>query len=337
MLRVRAALTLGSKRYDQHCVAVRLRRTQLPALDRLEVLLPARVAFDAAPGEACSLDLDGGDGAATVFTGRLTRMTRSLEGLRLTAHNGGLNLARLRPAVSYEKVTVGDVIDHLCADAAVDVADRVDGPALALYVADGSATAAEEIARLAVLAGAGAAFDGAGGLHVTEDGGPGGELALRYGREPLGIASATSLADPAALTVIGEGAAAATEPEARWVITEFLAGGGPAAGADRRRLARPELRTTDDAEAAGAALGHRRAVAEAPVRLRLWLHPALEPGMRLELAETPETLGLGECRVLQLVSTFVPGGAAVTEVWATGVTGGASEFAGVGALTGGLR
>jgi hypothetical protein len=151
MLRPKISLTVGNKLYDQHTLALRLRRTQLPALDRLEVALPAAVQFDAAAGDDCSLEIDGGDGAATVFTGTLTKIRRAFTGLCLTAHNGGLALARYRPAASYEQLNAGEIIDNFCGDVSVSVAKRVDGPALALYVADGRASAAEEIARLALM------------------------------------------------------------------------------------------------------------------------------------------------------------------------------------------
>jgi hypothetical protein len=336
MLAARMALTLGSKLYDQQAIAFRLRRAQLPALDRLELLLPAAVEFDAAPGEDCSLEVDGGDGAATVFTGTLTQVSRSFAGLHLTAHNGGLHLARFRPAAAFEQMTVGEVIESLCSDAGVTVADVVDGPTLALHVAEGRSTAADEIAHLALLAGAAGAFSGEGELYVTEDGGPGGEMALRYGRELMAIDTGQILDELPAITVIGEGGGAPTSPEGRWIITDFSSGAAPAPGASDRIVALPDIRTTDDAATAGAALTHRRSVALAPVKLRLWLNPKIEPGMRLELADMPDRVPLGECRVGQLVSTCVPGGPMVTDVWASGQTAGAADLLGslAGALSG---
>lgn len=328
MLRLRIALTVGSKLYDQQTIAFRLRRTQLPALDRLEMLLPAAVQFDASPGEDCSLEVDGGDGAATVFTGRLTQIRRSFTGLSLTAHNGGLQLARYRPAASFEKMTVGQVIDSLCDDAAVTVARRVDGPTLALYVTDGRATAAEEVARLALDAGALGAFSGAGELYVTEEGGPAGEMALRFGRELVSVDSSAMLDTYPALTVVGEGGGSPTSPEGRWVIADFTSGSAPTPGPADRIVPVPEVRTTDDARTAAAALRQRQSVALSPVKLRLWINPKIEPGMRLELSEMPDSLPLGECRVSQLVSTCVPGGPMMTEVWASGQTAGASDLLG---------
>jgi hypothetical protein len=328
MLRPKISLSVGNKLYDQHTLALRLRRTQLPALDRLEVALPAAVQFDAAAGDDCSLEIDGGDGAATVFTGTLTQIRRAFTGLCLTAHNGGLALARYRPAASYEQLNAGEIIDNFCGDVSVSVAKRVDGPALALYVADGRASAAEEIARLALDAGAGAAFDGEGNLHVTEEGGPAGEMALRYGRELLEVETGT-ISDPnVTITVVGEGAGSPSSPEGRWVVSDFLAGSGPTPGLSDRIVARPELRTSSDATAAADALMQRASVALLPVKLRLWLNPKIEPGMRLELSDMPDDMPVAECRVLQLVSTHTPDGPMITEVWASGHT----AVAGAGGL-----
>lgn len=330
------SLTAGDRLYEKHCVAMRLRRTRLQALDRLEILLPAGVTFEAEPGEECSLDMDGGDGPATVFTGQITGVQRSLSGLRIEGHNGGMALARYRPSVTFEKQTIGEIIESLCSDAGVDLADNIAGAALALYVADGRASASREIARLALLAGAAGSFDGEGRLHVTEEGGPGGELALRYGRELLTGELGNGLADENSITVVGEGADKPSSAQGRWIITDFLHGGGSQAGPGARIISQPELRTTDDAGFAAAALKHRQAAGEAQVRLRTRLHPELQPGMRLEFSDMPDQLPLQECRIRQVVSTLTPSGGATTEVWASGQVGGASDFGDLLSLLGGF-
>ena len=206
MLTVRVSLILGDFLYDQHAVALRLRRTLLPALDRLEVVLPANVTLYARPGDDCRLEIDGGDGSGAVFSGRVSGIRRTLTAVRITAHNGGIALARYRPNLTLEQLSIGDVITSLCADSDVDIVANVEGAMLALYIAEGRATAAEEVARLARLAGAAGGFDGEGRLHVSEEGGRGGELALRYGREILACSVEENLADTNVLTVVGEGA-----------------------------------------------------------------------------------------------------------------------------------
>ena len=58
-----AALTIGERLYNEQIVALRLRRTRAPGLDRLEVALPAATRFEASPGDPCALVLNGGDAA----------------------------------------------------------------------------------------------------------------------------------------------------------------------------------------------------------------------------------------------------------------------------------
>jgi hypothetical protein len=233
-------------------------------------------------------------------------------------------------------MSAGEVITNLCADAGVSVGTIVDGPTLALHALDGRGTAADEIARLALDSGAVGAFSATGELHVTEEGGPGGEMALRYGRELIAIESTEILDEFPTITVIGEGGGSPTSAQGRWVIADFSSGAAPAAGASDRVIALPEIRSTDDASTAAAALTQRRSVALAPVKLTLWMNPKIEPGMRLELAEMPDSLPLGECRASQIVSTCAPGGPAITEVWASGQTAGASDLLGslLGAIGG---
>jgi hypothetical protein len=171
-------------------------------------------------------------------------------------------------------------------------------------------------------------------LHITEEGGPGGEMALRYGRELTGIEMAGIRNEHPAIAVVGEGGGSPSSPEGRWVIADFFAGSAPMPGADQRIIALPEVRTSDETTTAAAALTQRRTVALSPVKLRLWLNPKVEPGMRLELADMPDNVPLGECRVRHIVSTWVPGGAMFTDVWASGNTAGASDL--LGSLAGAI-
>ena len=323
MLVPQVSLTVWDRLYEEQILGLHLRRTRAPGLDRLEVALPLATTFGASPGDACALDLDGGDAdgpgrAATVFTGRITGISRRGRALVLTAHDGGLALARFRPVGAYEQMGLDEVIETLCSDAGVDVAVDLDAPTLALYAANGAATAMQEVARLAALGGGAAAFDGEGVLHVTADGGPDTELALRYGRELLDIRIDEDLQPEDAITLMGEGAGAPTAPEARWLATDFLGGSAPQAGIAARRKAAPELRDSADTEAAGAALAAARSAAARPIWLKSWLLPQLAPGMRLEIADLPDPLSLEDCRITQVVSRLEPGGAAETRVWARG-------------------
>ena len=123
--------------------------------------------------------------------------------------------------------------------------------------------------------------------------------------------------------------------DGRWITTDFLQDSS-VAGLDARHISRPELRSKEDTEFAAAALTQQRSSRESPVRLRTWLHPALEPGQRLELADMPESVPVQECRIRQIVSTIAPDRDATTEIWASGQVEGASAFGDLLGALGGL-
>lgn len=319
MLNVQVQIQLGSERYDRHAIALRVRRGQLPVLDRAEIELPAAITLRAGLGDPAVVQLDGGEGSETVLRGTITGLTRTLHGVRVVVHGGALALASYRPALTLERVSVGSAIKRLCSDAAVSVSSIDDGPELSLYAADGRATALEEVARLAQLMSVHAVFDHDNSLGATQQ--DNGELALRYGRELLSL-EATSLApDANTRDVIGEGAAAPSSPQGRLVIADFLAGSGSPPGPGVRRRAEPLLRTPDDTRAAASGWQARVDDAAAPLRLRSWLLPKLAPRMRVELHDLPSHFGVTECRVRQVVHEVSARGAH-SAIWAAAVSSG---------------
>ena len=323
---IRAELQLGNYLYDQQIVELRLRRAFLPVIDRLRVVFPAHVAMEGEPGDEVVLALDGGEGSANVFTGTIAHIVRGIERLELTAYGGAGRLAAYRPAVTLEGKTAGDVIRSLCSDIDVSLGSVDDGPSLSLFVADGRATATEEIADLAALMGARAAFDADDSLHVSAQG-PGQDVALRYGRELVDVRTMGAAPDAISRTVVGEGAQAAGGSKALWVITDFL-GGGEAPGPEARRRTLPRLRSTDDATTAGTAWSSRVGDGLAQVRMRTWLLPKLAPGARVQLEDVPDHVGLSECRVHQVMHVFSARTGARSDVWCTGQT----DSAGLGGL-----
>lgn len=328
---VTASVTLGALRYDSHVAALRLRRGLVPIVDRLDVTLPRGVRFEAVAGDDAVCDLDGGDGAETAFTGTVTAVRPTLHGTDVVCHGGAARLARHRPSLSLEQVTVGDVIARLCTDAGASTGDLEDGPALARYVATARSTALDEAARLLGLAGADGWFDSDDTLHSSAE--PASEVALRYGRELVSARGSGAPEPGGDFVVVGEGAGDPGSAQGLWPIADFWAGGAPAAGPGVRLRAAHELRTTDDAGAAGAAWAARDAAARSPVRLRCWLLPALGPGTAITLAEVPGDLPVGTIRVRQVIHRIEPARAAVTDLW--GHDEGAAG-AGLGDLLGGL-
>jgi hypothetical protein len=322
MLTPKVALQIGNLLYDSHAIALRLRRGLAPIVDRLEVTLPRDVRFDAAAGDEVKLELDGGEGALQVFTGEVSSIRRSLRGVGITAHDGGLALGRYRPTLSIEGSTVGEIIEALASDAGVDTGTLEDGPKIALYVADGRAGALEEIARLAAFADALASFDGEGKLFVEAFGSSAhaGEMAWKYGRELLDLELERMRPDASSMTLVGEGAGEAGSSQALWPIADFLGGSAPAAGPEARRRAAPELHGPDDATAASNAWMLRRARAEIRIKLRAWLAPAVAPGTRIELQELqelPAAIDASALIVRQVVHVVDPDRGAHSEVWGT--------------------
>ena len=87
------------------------------------------------------LRLDGGDGAADVFSGDLDGTERLLDVTAAYAIDAGGLLARTRPAVTVEQATSATVIRALCDEAGADVGQLDDGVQLAYYAADPTRTA----------------------------------------------------------------------------------------------------------------------------------------------------------------------------------------------------
>ena len=116
MLAVTPKLQIGNWLYDTQLASLRLRRAVLPTVDRLTVDFPSGVKFEAAPGDDVELELDGGEGSTQVFVGKLSAVTHMPDALRITAHNGALSLARYRPVLALEQVSVGDIIKKLAGD-----------------------------------------------------------------------------------------------------------------------------------------------------------------------------------------------------------------------------
>lgn len=337
MLSASSSLTLGDLRYDTHTVRLRLRRTLLPALDRLEVELPRDVRFEARPGDDVELELASEGEPVRVFTGRVSAVARKLGALVVTAHNGGLELARLRPSLAAEAQDAGELIEALCAQAEIELGAVDSGPRLALYVVDGRATAAQEIARLARLFDAAASFDGDGRLHVEafDASGHAGEFAWKHGREVLDANIERWAAERSTLTLVGEGGGDPGSAQALWVAHDFLAGGAPAAGVDARVSGEPLMRTVDDARGAALARMKHAARHRARVKLHAWLAPTLTAGSRLEVQELPDALGPLELIACEVVHELDPRRGAYTRV--LGVEQGAGDDllgAALGALGG---
>lgn len=304
------ALTLGSQLWTEQALGITVRLDPAPLVNVLEARLPAEAPLDAAVGDDVSLALDGGEGESAVFAGTVDSIRRDVGEIAVGALDAGGTLAAFRPAVTFEQVTVGTLIQELCGEVEVTAGDVEDGPMLAYYAADPGRTALDHIARLAGWAGALARVNAENALDasIVTAGEP--ELALRYGRELIAVETLDS-APPPSTVVAGEaGAGSASAPEALRPTSDFFAGSRPdGPSAESVWHFEPALRTAEAAQTASAALGREIATARRRARLEAFLLPALRPGVVLEIQDLPEGLGGGPVWLDRVTHTIAPSGA----------------------------
>ncbi len=292
MLQPSYTLTLGNQQWTNQALSIDLELGAAPLVDRLEIRFPFAAPVSAGTGDKVSLNLNNGEKSADVFSGTVASIRRTLDQIRVTAINAGGLLAQYRPAATYESVTAGTVIRNLCGDANVDVAAIEDGVSLAFFVADGSRTAWEHIARVCGWSGSIARVNSDGEVEAPVIDATTPDLALRYGRELLAIGN-TEFARPVeSFTVVGEsGADDAGSDDAFRLSTDFFKGNAPdAPSLTSRWRAEPALRTAEGAARAGAATqrlyksGGQRGAFEA------FLQPELRPGTIVQIQDLPSGL-----------------------------------------------
>jgi hypothetical protein len=307
-------LTLGSQRWKEQALEIRVSLAAAPMVDVLGVRLPAAAPLSAAPGDSVSLTLDSGEQKALVFTGTIDTIRRGFEAIHVTALDAGGALARYRPSATYEQVTAGTVIRTLVGDAGLSAGELDDGVDLAFYVADPSRTAWEHVARLAAWGGALASVSSDGKVRSVVIDATQAELALRYGREIVALQADRAGSSVDAWVVAGEGGAgSASAPEALRPSTDFFAGNrpdGPALG--KRWRFEPALRTARSAGSAGAALQRQYTASREAGRLQAFLLPALRCGSVIEIQDLPDGLVGGPVWIARVEHVLSPRGALTT-------------------------
>src|SRR5688572_6866449 len=294
LLRPAYELTIAEQRWTQQAIALDLLLAAAPRYDRLVVTLPAEVPLKAAPDDPVQLTLDGGEGAEAVFAGVVGGIRRGLDTTIVTATGVLGQLARYRPAATFENVSAGTVIRNLAGDAGLSTGDIADGVMLRFYAADPSRNAAEHAARLAEWSGALLAASAEGDLTAAVIDATQADVALRYGRELTGFWLDES-AEPDPVTVVGEsGVGDASSPDALRLTTDFFAGTRPdGPGLDTRWAWEPALRTAEAASSAGAAHRRLRSARQGRGRLEAFLVPKLRPGTVIEVQDLPGGLVQG--------------------------------------------
>ncbi len=335
-----ASVTLGNLQYTEQAVSIAATLTLLPGVNSVTVTLPAGVRFEATSDDDGVLELDSGDadgaGAATILTGKVRSVRRTPHTAEVTIGDAGAELARVRPAGTYEKSSAADVIRALAGDASASVASiDIDLP-LAAYVAHQSRTAAEHIATLAVWGGGLAGVNGAGELFVMQlpEGQP--ELALRWGRELIDYEVRELPVSSAKRLRIGFGTAGSeSAPDALRPSVDPLPADASAPGTDAIWVAAPALRVPKAAATASAAADAFAAAAGKRVRARCYVQPQLRPGTVIEVQDMPDGLSGGPWIITRVTHRLRPAYGGLTTFEAvTGEGGGLGDLlaAALGAL-----
>jgi hypothetical protein len=329
----KARLELGSLAYDSHLTAVSVTLATLPGVTSFRATLPGSVEVDASVGDRVKLELDGGEGAETVVTGRLRALRRTQLGVEAIGADGSADLCALRPAATYERQKAGDIIGALAAEVGVGVGSLDVGLQVAAYVADQSRSAGEHAAYLARLAGCTLVLDGDGLLGSRARSSDEPDAALRHGRELIAYEVSEWAPPSAELVAIGSGpAGSASAPNALRVSVGRLPDDAPTPGADAVWEAHAVLRTPGAASDASAAIGGEASAGATRLRARAFLLPALRPGAIVDVQELPEPLSGGPWAVARVRHELRGDGSAETVF--EGISAGTGGTGGLLALIG---
>ncbi|HEY0809113.1 MAG TPA: hypothetical protein VGD49_03085 [Longimicrobiales bacterium] len=302
---------LGSFRYATHAADVTVTLGLLPAVNSAVVRLPADVPVDAAPGDDAEIRLKCEGDEVTVLKGTLRSIRRHFDHTTAICGDAGVLLAAVRPAATYERQSVADIIRALGGEAGIADFDLNVNLRLTSFSAHQGRTSAQHVATLAELSGAIAYVLGDGVLKVVprpEE--P--DTALRYGREFIEYNVTESVA-PSQRVTVGFGPAGSTDaPDALKHTVTGLPEDAPAGGPGVLREAIAVLRTPSAAKDASEARSKASSANATRFYARCFLQPALRPGMVVEVQDLPEGLNGGAWLLDRVRHTIASDRAGVT-------------------------
>lgn len=280
-----ATVTLDRLQYTVQVRSVVAELATLPGVNRVDVVIAAGVQVEAEPGTAASVELDGGDGAATVITGTVDLVSRDATGTLVSITDGSAALAAVRPQETYNSMLAMQVIGKLADLAGVATGVVAAATQTSAYVADPRRTAAQHLAALAELAGGVATIAGDGRLTVAPwpIGLP--TAAMRRDREFTALATSTHRPQHEFAFVGGGGSSVAASPDA-WVMATDALTNADAPDPSRTWKSNPVLRTSTDVQLANRGENSRRAASTQRLRGDCWLQPARRPGDVIQIQET---------------------------------------------------
>lgn len=314
LVRPSAVVTLDGKRLtsaEGAIMRIRVRLGMGPAHDTVDVFCwPSSKLKDAKIGAALAVALGTKDGESDVWTGEVTSVRLTPDGVALEAMAKSVALSRAFKSQSFVEVTVADIVNELASAANVEV-DGVSGDtSLSSYAVDDRRSAWSHINDLARIIGADVTVTAEGKLKFVAPspsdalGGAlaaipaavssllgGGSKGLRFGANVLGW-RATTHATPDTGAVAAYGSASGSGNEKwHWLQSELSpAGKGPT----RVGFA---LSTRDGASAAADAFTARSKRATRRANVDVVGDAALRPGQTTQISGIPGDAG-GDLRIV---------------------------------------
>lgn len=320
---VAGAVGLGGGSDDpwkRSLVSLTIEAALAPIVDVLEmILVDDAQAPPVAVGDAGTVSIGYEDAEdKVVFTGTVDRIVRGLDGRRrITARNGGGELARLRLNQSYEQQSAADVVSELAGRASLQSEVAAGGETLPFVALDDRATAYDHIARLARRQGNIAFIDPEGRLRFVEP--PSGDPVHTYnfGIDLLSLQVADAAPELGLVTAYGEGAAGSQGQDAwAWVVKDAAPVTGTAgSGSPERSFPDGVVRTGAGATAAAQALSDRAAARRVTVRARVPGSPEVAVGSVVEIAGAAAESANGRFLVRRLRHRLDIRAGFVTDLW----------------------
>jgi hypothetical protein len=325
----------GDDELGSRVLALTLTRGILPMLDLAEIHLapePGGGAPDAglpALDAPLTLGLQAGDAAGS-FTGTVAeREPRATGEARLVLGNGGALLARLRVDETHSDRKPGEIAADLCGRLGIAF-EGIKGAPMPRCALHAAMPAHLQVARLAAMADAVAAFDDAGALWLIDDTAGGESMArLEAGGNLLDWHLTERRPTRGALTVDGAG----VEGASRWGWLRKTPGPMRATagtGAPARALAAPALRSPAGVEAMAGALARAGTRATARARFLVLGAPGVVPAGRVTVEGVEGASG--EWFVLRVTHRLDLAHGLLSEIAAAPAGGGG----GISGLLGGL-
>ena len=328
LLKPSYALTMGRQRWTTQLLKIDLVQELAPGINVLKVELPARAPFSAAIDDPVMLELDGGAGSETAFTGTVAAIRRRPDAIGVTALDAGGRLSALRPATTYENVTTATLIRSLAAEVGADVGLIETGSEISFYVADPGRSAWDHVARLCGWIGAAATVSPDNKIESAVVQTATADVALRYGRDLIAIEETRHWAPIESFTVAGEsGVGSTASPDVRRPAVDFFQSNRPdGPGASDRWEFQPALRTAAAARMAGAARSRAYGALRRAGRIKATLNPALRPALAVQIQDGPYELGSGAIWLQHARHVIDGRGAITTARFAADEGGGAASL-----------